>query len=123
MKFLKLVFLALCLSLGSAAPKKKATDDKSDLIPIPDHLMEDYHQPSGTLIDNFEDFRVWFSDQIPLIFYGSLKYLSMSLLSKIPISQNFDIFMPHFHNGKLTFWLKVLLKTIAIHQCCGQVFF
>ena len=52
MKSISLVFLALCLTPGLGAPKKKATVDKSDLIPIPDHLMEDYHQPSGTIIDN-----------------------------------------------------------------------
>ena len=55
-----IVFTVLCwLSLGLAAPKKKAVDVNSDLIPIPDHLMEDYQQPSGTLIDNLNlDFHV-----------------------------------------------------------------
>ena len=54
MKSIFVVFLAL--GLGLAAPKKKASSavlDNSDLIPIPDHLLEDYHQPSG-IIDNLK---------------------------------------------------------------------
>ena len=53
MKSILVVFLAF--GLGLAAPKKKAASalDNSDLIPIPDHLLEDYHQPSG-IIDNLK---------------------------------------------------------------------
>ena len=43
---------AVCLwSTVQAAPKKNKSDDKnkkqSDLIPIPDHLLETYNMPSG----------------------------------------------------------------------------
>ena len=69
MKSILVVFLAF--GLGLAAPKKKAATalDNSDLIPIPDHLLEDYHQPSG-IIDNLKlDFMF---DQ-PLLYLSILK--------------------------------------------------
>ena len=68
MKSIFVVFLAF--GLGLAAPKKKAASalDNSDLIPIPDHLLEDYHQPSG-IIDNL---------QLDFMFDQPLLYLSIS---------------------------------------------
>ena len=69
MRSILVVFLAFG-SLALAAPKKKATTalDNSDLIPIPDHLLEDYHQPSG-IIDNL---------QLDFMFDQPLLYLSIS---------------------------------------------
>ena len=47
-----ILMAAVCLwSTVQAAPKKNKSDDKnkkqSDLIPIPDHLLETYNMPSG----------------------------------------------------------------------------
>ena len=56
--------LALCLwSTCQAAPKKnnnkKISDENSDLIPIPDHLLENY-LPSGKFPkDGWEGFSNW----------------------------------------------------------------
>ena len=83
MRSILVVFLAFG-SLALAAPKKKATTalDNSDLIPIPDHLLEDYHQPSG-IIDNLKpDF----------MFDQPLWYLSIPKTPNLIVCRPYNLF-------------------------------